>query len=113
MTRKMDRERLRAATTSRRSDRMRTMSAASIATDVPLESAIPTSATTRAGESLIPSPTYDDVLMFEQVKEELSLTIATPPSFMSMSSRIILALPFGLALDQTLELDIPTSRAIA
>lgn len=37
---------------------MRTMSAASMATEVPDERAIPTEAATRAGESLIPSPTY-------------------------------------------------------
>jgi len=37
---------------------MRTMSAASIATFVPDERAIPTVAATRAGESLMPSPTY-------------------------------------------------------
>lgn len=57
MTEKMDRERLSAATTSRRSERMRTISAASIATEVPDESAMPTEAATSAGESLIPSPT--------------------------------------------------------
>ena len=57
MTEKNLRERCRAATTSRRSDRIRTMSAASIATDVPEESAMPTVAATRAGESLMPSPT--------------------------------------------------------
>ena len=37
---------------------MSTMSAASMATDVPEESAIPSVAATRAGESLMPSPTY-------------------------------------------------------
>lgn len=57
MTAKIFRERWRAATTSRRSERMRTMSAASIATDVPEERAMPTDAATSAGESLIPSPT--------------------------------------------------------
>lgn len=36
---------------------MRTMSAASMATEVPDESAMPTEAATSAGESLIPSPT--------------------------------------------------------
>lgn len=36
---------------------MRTMSAASIATDVPVERAMPTVAATSAGESLMPSPT--------------------------------------------------------
>lgn len=57
MTEKMERERLSAATTSSRSERMRTMSAASIATDVPEERAMPTEAATSAGESLMPSPT--------------------------------------------------------
>lgn len=57
MTAKMLRERLRAATTSRRSDRIRTTSAASMATEVPEDNAIPTVAATSAGESLIPSPT--------------------------------------------------------
>jgi len=56
--RKIRRERSRAATTSKRSDFMRTMSAASIAISVPVQSAIPTSAVARAGESLMPSPTY-------------------------------------------------------
>jgi len=36
---------------------MRTMSAASIATEVPDERAMPTVAATNAGESLMPSPT--------------------------------------------------------
>lgn len=57
MTAKIFRERWRAATTSRRSERMRTMSAASMATDVPDDRAMPTVAATRAGESFIPSPT--------------------------------------------------------
>ena len=52
------RERCSAATTSSRSERMSTMSAASIATDVPDERAMPTDAATSDGESLIPSPTY-------------------------------------------------------
>ena len=52
-------ERCSAATTSSRSERMSTMSAASIATEVPEESAMPTDAATSEGESLIPSPTYD------------------------------------------------------
>lgn len=52
------RERSSAATMSSRSGRMRTMSAASTAMDVPDESAIPTVAAASAGESLIPSPTY-------------------------------------------------------
>ena len=54
---KILRDRWRAATTSSRSERIRTISAASIATVVPDESAMPTEAATRAGESLIPSPT--------------------------------------------------------
>ena len=54
---KILRDRCRAATTSSRSERIKTMSAASIATVVPDESAMPTEAATRAGESLIPSPT--------------------------------------------------------
>ena len=58
MTEKILRERWRAATTSNKSERMSTISAASMATDVPVESAIPSVAATRAGESLIPSPTY-------------------------------------------------------
>ena len=58
MTKKILRERWRAATTSNKSERMSTMSAASMATDVPVESAIPSVAATRAGESLMPSPTY-------------------------------------------------------
>src|ERR1700732_2097937 len=41
ITAKILRERWRAATTSRRSDRIRTMSAASMATEVPDESAMP------------------------------------------------------------------------
>ena len=57
MVLKIVRERSRAATTSRRSERIRTISAASIATEVPDESAIPTVAAASAGESLIPSPT--------------------------------------------------------
>ena len=57
MTKKILRERWRAATTSNKSERMSTMSAASIAIDVPEESAIPNVAATRAGESLMPSPT--------------------------------------------------------
>lgn len=36
---------------------MRTMSAASMATSVPVPMAMPTSARAKAGESLIPSPT--------------------------------------------------------
>lgn len=55
---KILRDRCRAATTSSRSERIKTISAASIATVVPDESAMPTEAATRAGESLIPSPTY-------------------------------------------------------
>lgn len=55
--RKMRRERSRAATTSSKSDFMRTISAASIAMSVPVQRAIPTSATASAGESLMPSPT--------------------------------------------------------
>ena len=58
MTKKILRERWRAATTSNKSERMSTMSAASMATEVPVESAIPSVAATRAGESLMPSPTY-------------------------------------------------------
>lgn len=58
---KILRDRWRAATTSSRSERIRTISAASIATVVPDESAIPTEAATRAGESLIPSPTFANV----------------------------------------------------
>lgn len=54
----MARPRERAATTSRRSDFMRTTSAASTAMDVPDESAMPTEAATSAGESLMPSPTF-------------------------------------------------------
>ncbi len=54
----IERERSRAATTSSRSDRMSTISAASTATDVPEESAMPTVAAASAGESLIPSPTW-------------------------------------------------------
>lgn len=54
---KILRDRWRAATTSSRSERIKTISAASIATVVPEESAMPTEAATRAGESLIPSPT--------------------------------------------------------
>lgn len=53
----IEHERSRAATMSSRSDRMSTMSAASITTDVPEESAMPTVAAVSAGESLIPSPT--------------------------------------------------------
>jgi len=52
------RDRWRAATTSSKSERIKTISAASIATVVPDERAIPTEAATRAGESLIPSPTF-------------------------------------------------------
>lgn len=69
ITAKMDRERWRAATTSRRSDRMRTISAASIATEVPDDNAIPTVAATRAGESLIPSPTYEIIHRYEDTKK--------------------------------------------
>lgn len=58
MTKKILRERWRAATTSNKSERISTMSAASMATEVPVESAIPSVAATRAGESLMPSPTY-------------------------------------------------------
>jgi hypothetical protein len=58
---KILRDRWRAATTSSRSERIRTISAASIATVVPEESAIPTEAATRAGESLIPSPTFGKI----------------------------------------------------
>ena len=58
MTEKIVRDRWSAATTSSKSERISTMSAASMATDVPEESAIPNVAATRAGESLIPSPTY-------------------------------------------------------
>jgi hypothetical protein len=58
MTLKIELERCRAATTSSRSERISTMSAASIATDVPDDRAIPTVAATSAGESLMPSPTY-------------------------------------------------------
>jgi hypothetical protein len=58
MTEKILRERWSAATTSNKSERMSTMSAASMATEVPVESAIPSVAATRAGESLMPSPTY-------------------------------------------------------
>mmetsp|Transcript_16773 Transcript_16773/g.50868 ORF Transcript_16773/g.50868 Transcript_16773/m.50868 type:complete len:228 (-) Transcript_16773:1515-2198(-) len=46
-----------ATRTSRRSDLMSTTSAASMATCVPPPTATPTSATARAGESLMPSPT--------------------------------------------------------
>jgi hypothetical protein len=50
---------------------MRTMSAASTAMSAPLQRAIPTSATTRAGESLIPSPTCEERrVSFEERKEE-------------------------------------------
>ena len=59
---KILRDRWRAATTSNRSERIKTISAASTATVVPDESAIPTEAATRAGESLIPSPTYAKIL---------------------------------------------------
>ena len=59
---KILRDRWRAATTSSRSERIKTISAASTATVVPDESAIPTEAATRAGESLIPSPTYTNML---------------------------------------------------
>lgn len=53
------RARWRAAGTSARADlrRMRTMSAASIATSVPELRAMPSVAAASAGESLIPSPT--------------------------------------------------------
>lgn len=60
ITEKILRDRWRAATTSNKSERMSTMSAASMATDVPEESAMPSVAATRAGESLMPSPTYYD-----------------------------------------------------
>jgi len=53
----IEHERSRAATTSSRSDRMSLMSAASITTDMPEETAMPTVAASSAGESLIPSPT--------------------------------------------------------
>lgn len=70
MTKKILRERWRAATTSNKSERMSTMSAASMATDVPVESAIPSVAATRAGESLMPSPTYcDQKLTYAQCRE--------------------------------------------
>lgn len=59
MTRKMPRDKCNAATTSRRFGRIRTMSAASTATVVPDESAMPRDAATSAGESLMPSPTCD------------------------------------------------------
>ena len=58
IVRKIDWERSSAATTSSRSERMSTMSAASTATDVPEERAMPTVAAASAGESLMPSPTY-------------------------------------------------------
>lgn len=63
MTPKIALERCNAATTSRRSDRINTISAASIATEVPEERAIPTVAATSAGESLIPSPTLETRLV--------------------------------------------------
>ncbi|RUS23115.1 hypothetical protein BC937DRAFT_92204 [Endogone sp. FLAS-F59071] len=53
----MTRLRSSAATTSAKSDRMSTTSAASIAMSVPEHSATPISAAANAGESLIPSPT--------------------------------------------------------
>lgn len=75
---------------------MRTMSAASIATEVPEFSAMPTVAATSAGESLIPSP-----------------TIATPlPSFF-INSVTSEALPFGLIFAQTSSGLIPTCFATA
>ena len=61
---KILRDRWRAATTSSRSERIKTISAASIATVVPDESAMPTEAATRAGESLIPSPTWIEYRQF-------------------------------------------------
>ena len=68
IVRKMARDKSKAATTSRRSERIRTMSAASIATEVPEDSAMPTVAATSAGESLIPSPTYEERYISEDAE---------------------------------------------
>ena len=51
------RERARAVSTASMPPRMRTMSPASALTSTPLPTAMPTSATARAGASLMPSPT--------------------------------------------------------
>lgn len=47
---------------------MRTISAASMATEVPDERAMPTEAATRDGESLIPSPTYVHPYTYTTIK---------------------------------------------
>ena len=112
MTLKIEVERCRAATTSSRSERISTMSAASIATDVPDDKAIPAVAATSAGESLMPSPTYRShrtlqlgFVRGEEVKRKR--TIATPTPF-SIISIILLALPLGDIPAYTHSSRIPT-----
>src|SRR5215470_3557613 len=61
MLRIVARDRLIAVTTPASDPEIRVMSAASMATSVPVPMAIPTSAAARAGASLIPSPTMPTV----------------------------------------------------
>ena len=115
---------MRAATTSKREERIKTISAASMATGVPEERAMPTEAATKAGESLIPSPTYaaqnqsiNKRMLQKQKKKQKGgegvRTIATPPPYCSINSPTLLAFPFGLILAQTFSFLIPTCLATA
>lgn len=114
MVSKIVRERCGATTTtSRRSEHIRTTSAASVATEVPDERPTPTDAATRDGESFIPSPTYTHSQHKRKHMNCTVRTIATPPPHFSMGSVTIDACPSGLMLARTFSGLVPTCFATA